>query len=94
MADVRSRAATDHRAWSRRTRGIAATECEAHHVRPWADGGPTSIDNGVLLCAHHHHKIHHTRWRVVINPRDRLPDFYPPGSDVPIRNTRYQPLIA
>ncbi|TSD54293.1 HNH endonuclease signature motif containing protein [Aeromicrobium piscarium] len=68
--------------------------CEAHHVRPWADGGPTSIDNGVLLCAHHHHKIHHTRWRVVINPRDRLPDFYPPGSTTPIRNTRYRPLVA
>ncbi|OUZ11309.1 hypothetical protein BHE97_05600 [Aeromicrobium sp. PE09-221] len=68
--------------------------CEAHHVRPWSEGGPTSVDDGVLLCAHHHHKIHHSRWRVVINPRDRLPDFHPPGSTAPTRNTRYRPLVA
>ncbi|MGH3361379.1 MAG: DUF222 domain-containing protein, partial [Nocardioides sp.] len=24
--------------------------CHAHHIRHWADGGPTSLDNMVLLC--------------------------------------------
>ena len=28
--------------------------CAAHHIRHWADGGPTSLDNAVLLCGHHH----------------------------------------
>ena len=28
--------------------------CEAHHVIPWSEGGPTTIDNGVLLCPYHH----------------------------------------
>ena len=28
--------------------------CDAHHVDFWANGGPTSFDNGVLLCRRHH----------------------------------------
>lgn len=38
--------------------------CHAHHIRHWADGGPTSLDNLVLLCGHHHRTIHHTPWQV------------------------------
>ncbi|HET7236261.1 MAG TPA: DUF222 domain-containing protein [Actinomycetota bacterium] len=32
--------------------------CDAHHVRHWADGGETSLDNLVLLCRPHHRAIH------------------------------------
>jgi hypothetical protein len=32
--------------------------CDAHHVRHWADGGDTSLDNLVLLCRPHHRAIH------------------------------------
>lgn len=32
-------------------------ECDAHHIRPWHDGGSTSLDNGVLVCEHHHHLV-------------------------------------
>ncbi|MCW2680523.1 MAG: hypothetical protein JWM62_1924 [Frankiales bacterium] len=35
-------------------------QCAAHHVRHWADGGATDIDNLVLLCHQHHHD-HHDR---------------------------------
>jgi hypothetical protein len=31
---------------------------DAHHVRHWADGGGTSLDNLVLLCRHHHRAVH------------------------------------
>jgi hypothetical protein len=32
--------------------------CHAHHVVHWQQNGPTDIDNGVLLCAFHHHLLH------------------------------------
>lgn len=32
--------------------------CDAHHVVHWADGGPTSLENLVLLCSAHHHLVH------------------------------------
>jgi hypothetical protein len=31
---------------------------DAHHLIHWADGGPTSLDNLVLLCRRHHRMAH------------------------------------
>jgi hypothetical protein len=36
---------------------IPARWCEAHHVRPHCEGGPTDIDNAALLCWWHHTNI-------------------------------------
>jgi hypothetical protein len=36
-------------------------QCEAHHVKHWADGGLTDLSNTVLLCAVHHHDHHDRR---------------------------------
>jgi hypothetical protein len=34
--------------------------CEAHHVtKPWAEGGKTDLEDGILLCGHHHRLAHH-----------------------------------
>ncbi|MQW76720.1 DUF222 domain-containing protein [Nocardioides sp. dk4132] len=41
---------------------IPATWCEAHHSKPWSAGGKTDLDNGMLLCSHHHHLIHDERY--------------------------------
>ena len=38
--------------------------CDAHHVVHWADGGPTRLDNLVLLCSRHHTLIHEGRVRL------------------------------
>ena len=38
---------------------IPAAWCEAHHWgRPWAKGGRTDLNDGVLLCSWHHHRAH------------------------------------
>ncbi len=40
--------------------------CQGHHVRHWADGGPTELGNLVLMCAHHHRLLHRSGWQVRI----------------------------
>ena len=43
---------------------VPATWCEAHHLDPWHTGGRTDVADGVLLCSHHHHRVHDARHRV------------------------------
>ena len=43
---------------------VPGTWCDAHHLDPWRAGGRTDLDNGVLLCSHHHHRIHDDAYRV------------------------------
>ena len=31
---------------------------DAHHIKHWADGGETSLDNLVTLCRFHHRQLH------------------------------------
>ena len=65
--------------------------CIAHHIVHWADGGPTDLDNLVLLCGQHHRTIHHDGWDVRM-AADRHPEFIPPPwinpDRAPRRNTR------
>ena len=35
-----------------------AEHCDIHHKHHWADGGPTSYDNGILACRNHHTQVH------------------------------------
>ena len=38
---------------------IPAAWCEAHHAdQPWSRGGRTDLDDGLLLCHHHHQRAH------------------------------------
>ncbi|MCA1726536.1 MAG: HNH endonuclease [Actinobacteria bacterium] len=50
---------------------------KAHHLRHWADGGPTDLDNLVLLCHAHHRLLHEGRWRAVGRPPELR--FHDPG---------------
>ncbi|MGO1553275.1 MAG: DUF222 domain-containing protein, partial [Micrococcaceae bacterium] len=56
-----------------------AVWCESHHIQPWSEGGATSVDNGVLLCNHHHHAVHEGAWTIHVHhgspwftPTDKL----------------------
>lgn len=44
------------------------TWCEGHHVHWYSDGGPTNLDNLVLLCSRHHHTLHRRGWHASLNP--------------------------
>jgi hypothetical protein len=62
------------------------TNCEAHHIIPWQQGGPTNLNNLVLLCHHHHATIEpdplhgRTQWQVQIRQTHGLPEFTPPAT--------------
>lgn len=80
-----------------RDRGCAFPGCDrppgwtdAHHVRHWADGGITALDNLVLLCRHHHRTVHPQPWTVSIasdgHPQWSPPPWVaPPGTRIPAR---------
>lgn len=60
--------------------------CEAAHLNPWLPHGPTDLDNGALMCAHHHHRFDRDGWRL---RRDRgVPYLIPPGRLDPARTPR------
>ena len=60
---------------------------EAHHIRWWnAHSGPTDLDNGILLCSSHHHRIHDDGWDIQV--RENVPYFIPPATVDPYRRPR------
>ncbi|NIL74123.1 MULTISPECIES: HNH endonuclease signature motif containing protein [Nocardiaceae] len=53
---------------------------QAHHIQHWIDGGPTVLDNLVLLCGYHHRILHHSDWEVVMEPTGTPNSSHPPAS--------------
>ena len=51
----------------------------AHHLRHWADGGPTDKANTVLVCAVHHRRCHEGGYRMVMDDSGRI-TVIPPAS--------------
>ncbi|OZD46900.1 HNH endonuclease [Rhodococcus sp. 06-1477-1B] len=91
---ARTVTAKQKRALTARDHGCAFPGCgkpaawtEGHHIWHWADGGPTDMDNLVLLCGFHHRLIHHSDWEVFI-AADNHPWFVPPATVDPNRQPR------
>ena len=44
--------------------GVPAHRTHAHHHQHWIDGGPTTLDNMMLLCGFHHRRYHDGAYRI------------------------------
>jgi Domain of unknown function (DUF222)/HNH endonuclease len=68
----RLRRALEHRHPTCAVPGCDATRgLHAHHIRHWEDGGPTELDNLVLVCPYHH-RLHHRGVITIIGPAYNL----------------------
>ena len=45
---------------------------DAHHIKHWADGGPQTLPNLVLLCRRHHRLVHEEGWKLELGERREL----------------------
>jgi Domain of unknown function (DUF222)/HNH endonuclease len=63
------RRALHHRDHGCRFPGCGLPLGEGHHIRHWAQGGPTTLSNLALLCRRHHRAVHEEGYQL-----DRQPD--------------------
>ncbi|MDV8065944.1 DUF222 domain-containing protein [Rhodococcus sp. IEGM 1366] len=82
-----------------RDKGCAFPGCEcvpawtdAHHIRHWSNGGPTVMNNLVLLCRSHHRLMHRKtgfvgKWEIRMGA-DNKPWFIPPPAIDPQQHPR------
>ncbi len=77
------------RALKRRDGGCRFPGCtctrfvDAHHIRHWADGGETSMDNLTLLCRHHHRLVHEGGFSVAMDVNSPVRFTKPDGQVMP-----------
>jgi hypothetical protein len=77
------------RALAHRDKGCRFPGClnhlyvDAHHIRHWADGGETRMDNLVLLCRHHHGLLHEGGFTLERRDDGKLLFFRPDGELLP-----------
>jgi 5-methylcytosine-specific restriction endonuclease McrA len=63
------RRALHHRDRGCRFPGCGIRFAQGHHIRHWAQGGPTTLSNLALLCRRHHRAVHEEGYQL-----DRQPD--------------------
>jgi hypothetical protein len=63
-----------------------AAWCDVHHVIHWVHGGPTSCENGALLCERHHTAVHEGGFSIARDPGTAVWHTYrPDGSEIQTR---------
>ena len=63
--------------------GCNCRHCDAHHVRHWAAGGETRLDNLLLLCRRHHRAVHEEGFTVELLDNGDARFFRPDGQPLP-----------
>ncbi len=76
------------RALHHRDRGCRFPGCDrpfgqGHHVRHWAQGGPTTLSNLALLCRRHHRAVHEEGYQIEQEPDGALRFRRPDGRPLP-----------
>jgi hypothetical protein len=56
---------------------------QGHHVQHWAQGGPTTLANLLLLCRRHHRAVHEEGYQVAPGPDGALLFRRPDGRPLP-----------
>ena len=77
------RRALHHRDPSCRFPGCEVRVGQGHHVRHWAQGGPTTLSNLALLCRRHHRAVHEEGYQVARGPDGALQFRRPDGRPLP-----------
>jgi Domain of unknown function (DUF222)/HNH endonuclease len=57
----------------------ASTFTNVHHIVPWQAGGTTDLENLVLVCEFHHHRVHRKGWSMTGNANVELRIVGPSG---------------
>jgi Domain of unknown function (DUF222)/HNH endonuclease len=76
------------RALHHRDRGCCFPGCgvsfgQGHHIRHWAQGGPTTLSNLTMLCRRHHRAVHEEGYQVERQPDGTLSFTTPWGRSLP-----------
>ena len=76
------------RALHHRDRGCRFPGCgvrfgQGHHIRHWAQGGPTTLSNLALLCRRHHRAVHEDGYQLARQPDGELQFLRPDGQLLP-----------
>ena len=45
---------------------------QVHHIQHWSHGGPTDLDNLILLCGFHHRFVHEHGWHITTNENNQF----------------------
>ena len=67
------------------------TFTNVHHIKPWGSGGRTDLENLVLMCQHHHYRLHSSGWSMTGNANEELTLVAPTGR---VMTSRPSPLWA
>jgi hypothetical protein len=51
--------------------GCESRRADLHHIRHWASGGPTDLDNLISLCPRHHQLVHDRGYLITAPPGGR-----------------------
>ena len=87
------RRALQHRDRTCRFPGCGVRFTQGHHLRHWAQGGPTTLSNLALLCRRHHRAVHEEGYQVerladgelrFRRPNGWLLPDVPPAAPVPV----------